>query len=244
MGTNSRTLTLSTVLAGGAGVAAGAYLAYVATAWVRFGQPSVSDVDDAAETQLDRFMPRYDVVERHHIRIAAPAAITMQAAYEMDLSRSPIVRAIFKGRELIMGTTGRTAPPSRGLVADMRAIGWGVLAVEIVMGGVTKPWMAEPVFRALPPAEFAAFQEPDQVKIAWTLRADALDDGTSIFHTETRALATDAGARRKFRWYWSCLSPGILLIRRAMLRPLKADAERRFAAARPSHANEVSDAAR
>jgi hypothetical protein len=172
----------------------------------------------------------------------------MQAAYEMDLSRSPIVRAIFKGRELIMGTTGRTAPPSRGLVADMRAIGWGVLAEipdhEIVMGGVTKPWMADPVFRALPPAEFAAFQEPDLVKIAWTLRADSLDDGTSIFHTETRALATDAGARRKFRWYWSCLSPGILLIRRAMLRPLKADAERRVAADRPSPANDVRDAAR
>jgi hypothetical protein len=39
----------------------------------------------------------------------------------------------------------------------------------------------------------------------------------SIFRTETRAVATDAVARAKFRRYWSFLSPGISLIRRAVL---------------------------
>jgi hypothetical protein len=112
--------------------------------------------------------------------------------------------------------------------------GWGVLADvpnrEVVVGAVTKPWEPNPVFRALPPDEFASFSEPGYVKIAWTLRADPIGEAASIFRTETRALATDPGARTRFRRYWAFLSPGIVLIRRMSLAPLKREAERRAAA--------------
>jgi hypothetical protein len=104
------------------------------------------------------------------------------------------------------------------------------------MGAVTQPWKAKVVFRALPPDEFAAFNDPGYVKIVWTLRADPVDATRSIFRTETRAVATDAEARRKFRRYWSFLSPGIIVIRWISLRPLKADAERRASAGRPGQA--------
>jgi hypothetical protein len=95
------------------------------------------------------------------------------------------------------------------------------------MGAVTQPWHSNVVFRPLPPDDFAAFNEPGYVKIVWTLRADPAGANTSIFRTETRAVATDAAARTRFRLYWSCLSPGIILIRWASLRPLKREAERR-----------------
>ena len=112
-----------------------------------------------------------------------------------------------------------------------KALGWGVLAEEpgheIVMGAVTRPWNGNVVFRGLPPDEFAAFNEPDYVKIVWTLRADAVSDTTSIARTETRAIATDAESRRKFRWYWARFSPGIVLIRELSLRLVKREAERR-----------------
>jgi hypothetical protein len=65
------------------------------------------------------------------------------------------------------------------------------------------PWEANPVFRALPPSEFAAFNVPGFVKIAWTLRADPTGDHESVFRTETRAVATDASARARFRRYWA-----------------------------------------
>jgi hypothetical protein len=96
---------------------------------------------------------------------------------------------------------------------------------EIILGAVTEPWRPNPVFRALEPARFAAFDEPGHVKIGWTLRAQPAEDGGSIFRTETRAVATDDESRRKFRTYWSLLSPGILLIRAAMLRALPEAAE-------------------
>jgi hypothetical protein len=116
-----------------------------------------------------------------------------------------------------------------------KSLGWGVLAEvpgrEVVMGAVTQPWKANVVFRPLAPDAFATFNEPGYVKIAWTLRADATSPTDSIFRSETRAVATDRTARAKFRRYWSFLSPGIIIIRCALLQPLKAEAERRAAAA-------------
>jgi hypothetical protein len=81
--------------------------------------------------------------------------------------------------------------------------------------------------RALPPDQFTAFHEPGYVKIAWTLRADPTGPAASVARTETRALATDADARTKFRRYWSFVSPGVLLIRNFSLRLVKQQAERR-----------------
>lgn len=112
----------------------------------------------------------------------------------------------------------------------MQHIGWGILAEEpdreIVLGAVTRPWEANPVFRSVPGGEFAAFDEPGYVKIAFTLRADAVGNTASVFRTETRAVATDARARTLFRRYWALVSPGVALIRVAMLKPVKAAAER------------------
>jgi hypothetical protein len=143
----------------------------------------------------------------------------------------PVVRAIFKAREILLGSEPETAAHPRGLLALTTSMGWGALAEvpgrEIIMGAVTQPWHANVVFRALPPSEFVQFNQPDYVKIVWTLRADPVGANGSIFRTETRALATDAAARGKFRRYWSFLSPGIILIRWASLGPLKREAERR-----------------
>ena len=148
----------------------------------------------------------------------------------MYLEQSTIVRAIFKARVDRVSHAVRE-PKLRAFLDQMRAIGWGVLAEipgrEIVMGAVTRPWMADVVFRPLPPDQFAAFAEPDYVKIAWTLRADPIGAGASIFRTETRVVTTDRAARAKFRRYWAFASPGIILIRWASLGPLKAEAERR-----------------
>jgi hypothetical protein len=220
---------------GALGVAAAGYGAYVVTAWARYGHAAPPQ-RDAADPLLDRFMPSYEIAERHHITVAAPAEITFSAAREMDLNQSVIVRAVFRAREVVLGADPDAATRPRGIVALTRSIGWGVLAEvpgrELVMGAVTQPWKANVVFRALPPNEFAAFNDPGYVKIVWTLRADPVDATQSIFRTETRAIATDAEARTNFRRYWSFLSPGIIVIRWMSLGPLKADAERRVRAER------------
>jgi hypothetical protein len=234
MGTRQQIGLAARWLTAGAGLAATAYAAYVATRWYRYGRLTRHVDAEDRDALLDHLMPMYEVTERHHVRIAAPAEITFAAAAEMHLEHSSIVRAIFKAREWIMRShPGREQ--ERPFLAQMRAIGWGVLAEtpgrEIVMGAVTQPWMADVVFRPLPPDEFVAFHEPDHVKIAWTLRADPLGVTESIFRTETRVVTTDSVARAKFRRYWAFASPGIVLIRWALLGPLKTEAERRVQAA-------------
>jgi len=222
--------TLSRAAAVTAGVAAGIYGGYVGVTWLRYGHPPAPAGADRDEL-LDQFMPVYDVVERHTAAIAAPEEVTLATARDADLFDSPLVRGIFKAREVILGASPDARLRPHGIFDELRSLGWVMLAEipgrEIVLGAVTRPWEANVTFRGVPAAEFAAFAEPRYVKIVFTLRADPAGAGRSIFRTETRAVATDAFARGKFRRYWAFASPGIFLIRWLSLSPLKAEAERR-----------------
>jgi len=230
MSASSRIRSTVGLLATSVGVGAAAYGAYAAVAWYRYGHAPEAEGPERDEL-LDRFMPAYDVVERHHIHVGAPAAVTLAGAREQDLLRIPLVRAIFKTREIVLRASPDDRPQPPGLLAATQALGWGILADvldrEVVVGAGTRPWERNVTFRALPADEFAPFWKPGFVKIAWTLRADPVDDESSIFRTETRAIATDASARAQFRRYWAFASPGIALIRWLSLRPLKHEAERR-----------------
>jgi hypothetical protein len=214
----------------GAGSAALGYAGLVA--WHRSRYGKVDHVaEPVADDLLDRFIPAPEVLEHHQIVIAAPAAVALATAKEMRLMDSPLVRIIIKARELVMGgAPDRRSHPSE-LLAQMQSIGWVVLAEragrEIVLGAATMPWHANPVFRSIAPGEFEAFREPGYVKIAWSLRVDPLDASRCTFHTETRVSTTEPQARERFKRYWSFVAPGVELIRIAMLRPLKREAERR-----------------
>jgi len=207
------------------------YGVMIAAARLGYGHPAVPRPEEA-DPLLDGYMPRYEIVERHHIRVHAPAELTLAAAATgVNLDDSPLIRAVFRLRELALGSVpDRTVRP-RGLVPLVQSLGWRLLAErpgkEMVFGAVTEPWKADVVFRPVDPDSFAAFREPGHVKIAWTLRADPITARESIFRTETRAVATDEQARARFRRYWSFVSPGIVSIRWLLLGPLKREAERR-----------------
>src|SRR5574342_628893 len=75
---------------------------YYLGVWLRYGHAAPPDAE-AADPLLDRFMPSYDMAERHHIQVAAPAEITFGAAREIDGNESRRVRAIFQTREDVHG---------------------------------------------------------------------------------------------------------------------------------------------
>jgi hypothetical protein len=218
-------------LAGGLALLTLPYLGYVAATWRRYGRAGVRR-PVRQDSPLDRFMPDSEIAERHEVVVAAPAELTMAAAKEIDIFRSPLVRAVFAARTLPSRLRGAPARVPASLLSETLALGWRVLAEEpgrsIVVGAVTQPWRADVTFRGLDPAAFSGFSEPGYAKIAWTLEAIPLGPSTSRFRTETRVCTTDPRARARFRRYWAVFSPGILLIRRASLGLVKADAERRF----------------
>lgn len=227
-----RSFGLARGLAFGAGAAALGYAGLVA--WHRSRYGKVNHVAEPGSGELlDRFIPAPEVLEHHHIAIAAPAEIALAAATEMRMLDSPLIRAIFKARELAMGGEPDRREHPGPLLEQVQSIGWTMLAErpgrEVVLGAATMPWHANPVFRSISAGDFEAFREPGYVKIAWSLRADPVDETHCVFHTETRVSTTEPAARERFRRYWSFVAPGVELIRFAMLMPLKKDAERRAA---------------
>jgi hypothetical protein len=212
-----------------AGLFAAGWASTSAATWLRFGRDCQPTTEEA-DALLDRLMPSYDIAERHHIRVAAPPALTLQAAREIDMRRSRIIRGIFAMRGWVLHSAPDEVSRPSGLVALTTSLGWRLIAEdpghELVYGAVTQPWKANVVFRGLSSEQFTQFREPGYVKIAWTLRVDPVSASECIFRTETRVVTTDAESRRLFRGYWARFSPGILLIRRIMLRLLRDQAEK------------------
>jgi hypothetical protein len=207
--------------------------AWSAVAWARYGH--VNPMRHPCDELLDRFLPNPGVDEYHLIEVRAPAAVTLAAAKETDLQASPIAKAIFWLRAIPALLRGEPFRPheSRGIVEETLGLGWGVLAEEpdreIVIGAYTQPWHELVAFHPLPPEQFAGFDQPGYVKIAWTLGAEPLGANRSLLVTRTRAVATDPHARRKFRRSWAPMSAGIVLIRYAALPRMRNEAERRAA---------------
>ena len=229
---------LGSLLRLGAGLAVGAYATYAATTWLRYGIRSAPSARSASDSLLDRFMPDFEVSEYHQIPVDAPAQITYDAAYNLRIADSPVVQALFSGREFFMRSAAGSSRALPGaLIPEMIKLGWGVLSEipdrQIVLGAVTEPWMPSPKFRALGSADFKDFREPGHAKIVVTIAADPDGLHSSIAWTETRVQTTDAESRERFRLYWSLLSPGILLIRKVALGMVKAEAERRVRADGP-----------
>lgn len=181
---------------------------------------------------MDRFLPAFDVRERHETLVRAPSSLAFETAERFKLESIALVRAIFWLRSKFMGA--HYQPLQKGLIEEMLGLGWSKLAYtpgrELVMGSATQPWIADVKFRTIPADEFAEFSEPGFVKIAWTIEAEPLGPALTRLATETRVLASDEDARAKFRPYWRKFRLGIILIRRLALAAIRKEAERRHRA--------------
>jgi hypothetical protein len=215
----------------GVGTASAALLGlgYVGLTWLRYGRTRSENA--RPDRSLDRFMPSYEVREYHETGVAAPAEVAFEVARELDMRGSAVLRAVFKGRELLMGADSAGGREPQPFLSEVMALGWRILEEEpgrkLIMGAVTQPWKANVTFRGLDPEEFAAFRDPGYAKIVWTMEAEPTSDGRSIFRTETRVTTTDPESRRRFRRYWTMVSPGVVLIRHEMLRLVRREAARR-----------------
>jgi hypothetical protein len=174
------------------------------------------------------------VAERHETLVHAPAPLVFDVAEHFDMQAIPVVRAIFWLRSVLLGSGSRDSwRKDRGLVAETAALGWGALLREpgrlYVAGAVAQPWLADVRFTPVPADEFAAFAAPDMVKIVWTIEAESVGPALARFRSETRVIATDEGARLKFRRYWRIFGIGIVPIRWMLLPAVRREAERQYA---------------
>jgi hypothetical protein len=179
---------------------------------------------------IDGFMPVFDVSERHHILVDAPADRAYQAARRLDLGRSAPIRALFALRGIPSLVRGR-ARGSRSMTLDDLIRGGFVLLAEdppreIVLGVVGTFWKPTGGVRRVDASEFAELSDDGEAKAAWNFRVESVTDGRSVTYTETRVRCADESTRRKFLLYWAAMGPFSGYIRRRALYLIRTDAER------------------
>jgi hypothetical protein len=193
---------------------------------------------DTEPLLLEHYLPRYDVTEVHAVVVNADTDTTWQAIRRMGLSRSPVIRALLELRglpiQLKRVLKGHPLEPARPPLTldDMAGAGFMLLeekpATEIVLGQISRPWKHTDTIERMPqvrPDEFAAFATPGCAKIAFNIRVEPYGQGRTLITTETRTATTDSATARRFGLYWTLIGPFSALIRRLMLRLVKADAE-------------------
>jgi hypothetical protein len=179
-------------------------------------------------SELDRFTPKFDIRERFERRVNAPPDVVMRTAYDIDMQSIWLIRAIINTRKFVLGGT-HDERRATGMVEETRKLGWGTLAEEpgrlLICGAVCQPWFGDVKFTAIQAEDFAAYNEPDQVKIVWSLEAEQIEPNVTLFAHEVRAVATDDEARRKFLRYWRWARFGIVAIRLLLLPAIEKRAE-------------------
>ena len=133
------------------------------------------------ESVLDRYLPKFDVRERHSHLMRADVGAVQAAIGQTDLTGIPVVRALlllraFPGR-LRARLGGRATPvPPPFTLADMPRAGWTPLAEgpeEVGFGTLTHPWrIGNEAPLVVDRESFAAFSTPGYAKVAFSIRAD------------------------------------------------------------------------
>jgi uncharacterized protein YndB with AHSA1/START domain len=192
------------------------------------------EAEGHAESVLDRYLPEFDVRERHSRLLDADVGAVRAAIGQTDLTDIPVVRALLLLRALPARLRARlgghaTPVPPPFTLADMTRAGWTPLATgpeEVAFGTLTHPWrIGNEAPLPIDRQSFAAFSTPGYAKVAFSIRADPDGGHRTRVTTETRVATTDPRSRRLFAAYWVVIGPVSSLIRRLILRRLATHPE-------------------
>jgi hypothetical protein len=170
--------------------------------------PAAEERTASADSKLDTIMPRWQFVERHEIRIAAPPERIYAAMRNVTASEIRFFQLLTSIR--CMGRCRETesilhAPADKPILDVALASGFRMLAAdaprELVIGS------------RVAPGTFAVMN----FRVA----------GDGLLTTETRVFSRTDDARRKFAIYWRFIRPGSGIIRRSWLEAIKRRAESR-----------------
>jgi hypothetical protein len=180
-----------------------------------------------ARSLIDKLLPDHDFSAAYEIHIDAPASVVYQCLLRSDFSELWLVRLLMTVR------TGKRLPRNR-VPSDLRqrlqGTGFVILAEvpneELAIGVAGRFWRPDgDCCTDLTPEDFAEFSRPGYAKAVWNFRLRDDTRGGSVLSTETRIKCFGSAALWKFRIYWGLIGPFSGLIRKAVLKHVKAKAE-------------------
>ena len=177
--------------------------------------------------RIDDFLPLYDVSASYEVRISAPPSLVYQRLLRSDFNKPWLVRMLIAIR------TGKRPPRNRvpgDLPQRLEGTGFVILdevpSEELVIGVAGKFWRPDGGrCLDLTAGDFAAFARAGYAKAAWNFKLRTESSTYTVLSTETRIKCFGRAALWKFRFYWSLVSPFSGLIRKAILKQVKTEAE-------------------
>jgi hypothetical protein len=176
---------------------------------------------------MDEFLPTHDFGASYEIRINATRALAYQCLIRSAFNNSWLVRLLMTIR------SGRRFP--RTLVpGDLRqrfqGTGFVILAEvpneELVIGVAGRFWRPDGGrCLDLTAGDFGGFARAGYAKVAWNFRLRTESPKCTVLSTETRIKCFGRAALWKFRFYWSLVGPFSGLMRKAILKQVKTEAE-------------------
>jgi len=193
-----------------------------------------------ATPSLDVWMPEYVVRSAHQIDVRAAPEVVYRTLRATDFGRNPVVIVLMavRGIPALLRSPRRAFAVWRGARRRPKAQVTGSLLAghftllaeqppsDITFGLTGRFWT---LTGQLAPTERAGFRDPlpaGLARAAWTLHVEPLGPARTRLSTETRVACADDETRRSFRRYWRLISVGSGVIRMALLRQVKREAER------------------
>lgn len=170
---------------------------------------------------LDRVLPDFQFVERHHAVIEADPATVFAATEAVDLSDSLVARilmAIWRVPARLFLRNVSSRPMSVRDFIPLVRIPPELLIRGLVAGVGRRSWT---------PEQFTSHSGPG-FKLVWGYRVRQVGDEACRIETETRVFCGDVSTKRWFSIYWIIIRPWSGLIRRDLLRIIRLRAEKAF----------------
>ena len=184
--------------------------------------PSVGD-----HLRIDEFLPTRHFNASYEIRIKIPPSLVYQCLLRSDFNKLWVVRLLMTIR------SGKRLPRNR-VPSDLRQRlqGTGFVTLvevpneELVIGVAGRFWRPDGGrCLDLTASDFVGFSRTGYAKAAWNFRLRTELPSSTVLSTETRIRCFGRAALWKFRFYWSLVRPFSGLMRKAILKQVKTEAE-------------------
>lgn len=177
---------------------------------------------------IDDFIPGPLLVELDHIDVAALPARAYEAARDLDLARSPVLRVVLRmAHRLDIEAFG----PFAVRIADIGRAGSGFVVLEdipartLTIGAIGRLWEPDAELLDVPATRFAAMAAPGYGKVALQLRFEPLGENGTRIEIELRLTATDDLSWAAMRRHYRMVGPFARFARHHVLAMLQRELE-------------------